>query len=204
MASEFNGSIIVIEDTIIESSEDEMESAFKLPVGLVADCNLDYNWRTFKQEFEIYLLASEKNKKSKETQAAIFLNLVGEYGRQLFNNFNMADDDKKDLAKIKEAFEKFCVPKKNIIYERFKFNQRCQQNGESFDAFLTAIQKLIRTCEYGEAEKEILRDRIVIGIIDTKLQEKLLGREEEEMDAVRVISLCRAAELARTQSKVLQ
>lgn len=186
------------EDSVTE--ETEVMETFNLPTPLSGEGNLDHNWKAFKEEFGIYMVASEKTKKSKEVQAAIFLNLIGEYGRGLFKNFNMAEADKKDLEKIAAAFENFCEPKKNVIYERFKFNQRSQEAGETFDNFLTAIQKLIRTCDYGDHEDAILRDRIVIGINDTKLQEKLLGREDE-MDSVKVIALCRAAELARTQAK---
>lgn len=147
------------------------------------------------------MMAAEKNKKSKEIQAAIFLNLIGEYGRQLCNNFNMEVADKKAVAKLMAEFEKFCAPKKNVIYERFKFNQRSQKDGETFDSFLTDIQKLIRTCDFQE-EDNMLRDRIVIGISDTRLQEKLLGREDE-LSKDKVISLCRAAEVAKKQAKEL-
>lgn len=192
--SDFEDSREELDDT------SDMES-FNTPKALVEGGNLDYSWKTFKQEFEIYILAAEKTKKSKEVQAAIFLNLIGEYGRQLFNNFNMAAEDKKDMMKIIEEFDQFCAPKKNEIYERFKFNQRRQMDGESFDSFLTAIQKLIRTCNFQE-EDNMLRDRIVIGISDTKLQEKLLSREED-LTKDKVIKQCRAAEVARKQAKDL-
>src|ERR1700744_6240413 len=178
------------EDSFAE--EAEMEN-FNLPKPLVAEGNLDHNWKVFKDEYQIYMTASDKTKKTKEVQAAIFLNLVGEYGRDLYNNFNMAEAEKKDPDKILEVFGKFCPPKKNIIYEWFKFNHRSQETGELFDNFLTAIQRLIRTCEYGVQEDDILRDRIAIGINDPKLQEKLLA-QNEKMDSVKVIAICRAAE----------
>lgn len=198
MSSDSSDSEETFEDPEVEYPI-EMD-VFNLPKPLLAEGNMDHNWKLFKEEYEIYMTASEKSKKAADVRAAIFLNLVGEYGRQLCTNFNMAAEDKKDVVKVMARFENFCAPKKNIIYERFKFNQRSQQFGETFDSFLTEIQKLIRTCGYGDSEDGILRDRVVIGINDTKLQEKLLGREEE-MDSIQVINLCRAAELARSQAK---
>ena len=78
------------------------------------------------------------------------------------------------MAKILKAFDNFCNPKKNIVYERYKFSQRIQQIGDNFDKFLADIQKLIITFEYETQESFILRDRIVLGIVDSGLQEKLL------------------------------
>ena len=40
--------------------------------------------------------------------------------------------------------------RRNIIYERAKFNQRKQFPGESVDDFITALYRLVEHCEYGE------------------------------------------------------
>lgn len=176
--------------------------SYKLPASLVEGGNMDYNWKVFKEDYQIYITASEKSKKSKEVQAAIFLNMIGEYGRQLHRNFNMTPEDAKDVIKIIEQFDKFCSPKKNVVYERFRFNQRSQKVGESFDSFLAAIQQLVLTCGYAEEENNALRDRIVIGITDLKVQERLLSTEE--VDYEKAVKICRAAEVAREQAKDVQ
>ena len=77
--------------------------------------------------------ASGLNKNDKETQAAILLNLVGEGGLELFNSFKISEEEKKDVTKVREAFEGFCTPNVNEVYERYKFNRRIQKVGESFD-----------------------------------------------------------------------
>lgn len=182
----------------------EVMELYRLPGLLQAEGNLDDNWKTFRQEFDIYMMASEKNWKSKEIQAAILLNLVGDYGRKLFNDFKMTDEDKKDVDKILEEFERFCVPKKNVVLERFKFNQRCQQEGENFNQFLEAIQNLICSCEYGIDEMDnILRDRIVAGISDLSLREKLLSRNDV-LDCKSAIDWCRSAEATKSQANKVE
>lgn len=64
--------------------------------------------------------------------------------------------------KLNEYFE----PKRNTIYERYVFNSRCQKGNESFDQFLTRLQELATTFQFGTFEDEMLRDRIVTGIRD--------------------------------------
>ena len=47
---------------------------------------------------------------------------------------------------------------------------RDQKEGETADEYITA---LIETCEYGTLKEDILRDRLVVGIRDKRMSEKL-------------------------------
>lgn len=60
------------------------------------------------------------------------------------------------------------------MYERFVFYQRKQKEGESFDVFHVDIKRLVKNCEFGDKESEMLRDQIVMGVVDKKLQMRLL------------------------------
>ena len=63
--------------------------------------------------------------------------------------------------------------KKNIIYERARFNQRSQLLGESADRFITEIHRLAENCEFGRMKDELIRDHLVVGIWDSTLPERL-------------------------------
>ena len=60
-----------------------------------------------------------------------------------------------------------------MIYERAKFNQRKQMTGEHVDSFITWLHKLIEHCDYGALKDEMIRDKIVVGLVDEQLSEKL-------------------------------
>ena len=60
-----------------------------------------------------------------------------------------------------------------IIYERAKFNSRCQEPDEPVETFVTALYNLAEHCGYEALHDEMIRDRIVVGIQDRKLSEKL-------------------------------
>ena len=60
-----------------------------------------------------------------------------------------------------------------VIYERARFNRRNQQSGESSEQFIMALYSLAESCEYGAMKEEMARDRLVVGIRDSSLSEKL-------------------------------
>ena len=52
-----------------------------------------------------------------------------------------------------------------MTYKRYKFLQRNQELGETFEAFLTDLKNLISSCKYHADERDnILRDQIVMNI----------------------------------------
>ena len=101
---------------------------FQPPESLSFQGNIAENWRRWKQRFEIYMVASGKNSKSDEVKAATFLHIAGPEALEIFNtlSFYNAGDDKK-LDKLVEKFEAYCIPRKNVTWERHVFNTRNQQ-----------------------------------------------------------------------------
>ncbi|XP_072395253.1 uncharacterized protein [Diabrotica undecimpunctata] len=74
--------------------------------------------------------------------------------------------------------ENYFTPKKNVIYERFLFYNRKQEEGELFDTDLTDLRKLAKNCEFGDVLDSMIRDRLVLGTINKDLQEKMLQNHE--------------------------
>lgn len=66
----------------------------------------------------MYLSAIGLNAK---TQAAVFLHVVGDDALEVYNNFTFADGDEMKLHKIMENFEAYCIPKRNVTFERHTF-----------------------------------------------------------------------------------
>ena len=68
-----------------------------------------------------------------------------------------------------ERFQRHFVSRRNIIFERAKFNSRKQEDGETADSFITSLYGLAEHCAFGQLHDELIRDRIVVGIRDTDL-----------------------------------
>lgn len=104
---------------------------------LVLDGNMSENWRRFKRSYNIFAAAARVNTQTDEIKIATFLNAIGPDAIELFDSFTMTDAERQVYDTVVAAFETYCNPRKNVIYERYKFNQRNQRDGEKFDEFLT-------------------------------------------------------------------
>jgi len=149
---------------------------FKPPSDLCINENASENWAIFKQKFNIYLKASENEKKSDEIKVAMLLNCIGDEALHLFNTFELTEGNKKVYDRVIEAFETYCNPRKNVVYNRYKYFMRNQNEGESFNNYYIELKKLARHCEFGEQLNSLLRDKIITGILDIGLQERLLEK----------------------------
>ncbi|XP_055910817.1 uncharacterized protein K02A2.6-like [Eupeodes corollae] len=175
---------------------------FTKPHSLSLDGNLKENWKRFKLQFDIYSTATKTNKEDAEVLVARLLSCAGREAIELFQTFNMTEADRKVPTKVVEQFEKYCNPRTNIVYERYVFYKRAQKEGEPFDHFLKDIATLVENCGFDGHKDDMLRDRIVIGIINQNTQTQLLKIENLTLE--KAIETCRIAETTMEQSKVMQ
>ena len=122
-------------------------------------------------------MATELNKKSEAIQVATLLTVIGEEAREVFSTFTdwASEDNKAKIEPVLAKFEAYCHPRKNIPFERYWFNRRMQEPGESYEQYRTALQMLAEGCNFQSiTPDEILRDRLVFGIRDDKARERLL------------------------------
>ena len=85
----------------------------------------------------------------------------------------LSEAQRKKYEDVCKALSEYLIGKHNVVYERAKFNSRYQQPGETVESFITDVHKLAEHCQYGILLEEIIRNRIVVGIRDAKLSEKL-------------------------------
>ena len=129
--------------------------------------------------------------------------MIGEEAREVYSTFDWAaegDDTKMELVLAK--FAQYCEPHKNIPFEHYLFNRRTQEVGETYDQYRMVLRKLAERCDFETiTAEEILRDRLVFGIKDDKVRERLL--REPKLSLTRTDEICRAAEGMTAQMKVV-
>lgn len=194
-----------VTETIIEISTaiktTKMSELLTKVSQLKFEGNLSENWKRFKRNFDIFMIAGELTAKSDEIKINLLLNAVGEEAVRNYDSFDMTEDERKVYNDVVKAFDEFCTPKKNTVYERYMFYQRNQGDGEPFDTFLIHIRQLARTCEFEAKENEMLRDRIVMGVNDQKLQRKML--ETPNLTYSIAVDKCRAHEATAEQMSTM-
>ena len=89
------------------------------------------------------------------------------------------------------------------MFERYRFWECKQQEGETIDQFITELRTRARSCEFGDQHDSMIRDRIVFGVRDSRLKERLL-RESSELTLEKAASICRAGEASSSQVKELE
>ena len=118
----------------------------------------------------------------------------------IYTSFQLDDD--ASLDELMDKFEEYFVPKQNITFERYKFFSCDQKQGVGFDQYLAELHTLSKTCEFGNLKDSLVRDKIVCGIPDNGLRERLLREQNLTLD--KTINMCRAAETTRAQAKELR
>ena len=79
--------------------------------------------------WENYALATELSKKAEGVQVATLLTVIGEEPCEVYSTFNdwANDGDDKKIKPVLKKFREYYEPRKNIPFERFKFNHRMQE-----------------------------------------------------------------------------
>ena len=164
------------------------------PQKLDMSANFATKWRRFHARWTNYCVATDLNYAPARKRTATFLAIIGNDAYSLFESLDFGDQDRNDIDVVIAKFREHCVGETNVTYERYVFNKRSQDTGESFDTFLADLRRLIKTCEYGALEESILKDRIVMGIHNDTTRRKLL--QTRQLTLAVAVDICRASELA--------
>ena len=98
---------------------------------------------------------------------------LGEEAEDVLTSTNISNDDRKKFDKVVDKIDEYFKVRKNIIFERARFNRRTQQEGEAADEYITYLYSLADNCQYGNLKEEMIRDRLVVRIRDSALSERL-------------------------------
>ena len=180
----------------------------KPPDPLCLSGNNAKNWHEFKEQLQWFLAGTESGEKSDAVKIGIMLSHAGKEAREVYKTLTWAaDGDKDKFDKVLEAFEQFCAPQKNILYERHGFWSLHQEEGEAIDAYVTRLKLKIDSCEYDKTgwppavKLELTRDKFIFGLLDDALKERLL--REVDLSLQRAVSLAQRSESSKTQAKAM-
>ena len=150
----------------------------------------------------LFMTATEYDKKPDNARSSLLLHCIGEQG-EVYNMFNFSTTaDSMKLEKIMEQFEAYFNPRKNITYSWFNSFTYHQEIGQSFDNHMTELRKLSGYCELEGLQELLLRNMLIIGLNDKKLQECLLT--ESNIDLNKMVEICTTVEVTRSQAHVMQ
>ena len=169
--------------------------------GKLDEYNETEDWRHYIERVNHFFEANKITDPDK--RRSIFLVCVGRKTYKLVRSLVAREYPKdkcdEDLAKpLQDHF----MPKPSAIVQQFKFNTRSQQPGETIAMFLAELRHLSKLCEFGITLDEMLRDRLVCGVRDIRIQRRLLA--EPKLTLKRALDLALAIEAADKDDSEIQ
>lgn len=70
-----------------------------------------------------------------------------------------------------DKLDEFFRVRHNVIFERARFNQRNQL--PAAEKYIAELYRLAENCKFGDFKDELIRDRLVVGILDQKTSQQL-------------------------------
>eukprot|EP00117_Sycon_ciliatum_P036471 scpid23188/ scgid27451/ Retrovirus-related Pol polyprotein from transposon opus; Protease; Reverse transcriptase; Endonuclease len=159
-------------------------------------------WEKWSKRFTRYRLASGLHMQAQSVQVNSLLYSMGDEADDLLLSFHLSDQDADNYDIVFQKFADHYGRKRNLVYERAKFHQRSQQPGESIDGYITDLFRLAERCNFKQLHDEMIRDRLVAGVADTALSQKLQLDPSLTLD--KALAQARQKETVRTQQSTVR
>ncbi len=158
-------------------------------------------WPRWLRRFKQYRSAAGLDEEAETRQVDTLLYCMGEEAEEVLTSTNISAENRVLYNGVIQQFETHFRVRRNVIFERARFNRRCQKEGESAEQYITELYNLIDFCEYGNLKDEMLRDRLVVGIRDVGLSEKMQTDPRLTLESAK--TLIRQKEAAKEHRKEL-
>ena len=149
------------------------------------------------------------------TQRAALWQALDEDLRRFIREGIIAVTNRDDTQVVIDALRGYIRRQRNPLLDRMAFYGRKQQTGESFDNFYTSLNELYKASDFGpplcqpctsrvcgncsaavsQHTTDMMRDRVVCGILDDTVRHKLLAEPNLTLD--KAAKICHAEEAAQ-------
>lgn len=123
---------------------------------------------------------------------------MGEKSEEILLQFDTVPTTAETML---NKFSEYFQPRVNIIFERYLFNKRCQKEFETIEEFISSVHKLAENCKFGDLKEELIRDRIVVGVKNQTISEKM--QLKADLTLKDAVLIARQAESQILQSKIM-
>ncbi|KAG8191039.1 hypothetical protein JTE90_029482 [Oedothorax gibbosus] len=161
--------------------------------SFVAGSNPAESWRFWKQDFQNFMEASGNAELSEAKKCAIFRHVCGPELKSIYGTMTMnpiAPATEITLEQILKALDDQYSELQHEIFASFVFLEIKQKPNEKFQEFLARLKLAVTDCKYADPDR-MLRDKIVQGLNDKPLQERLLretSKNSKSLDDVISVS----------------
>ncbi|KAL0118296.1 hypothetical protein PUN28_009147 [Cardiocondyla obscurior] len=165
-----------------------MEAFARAPDPLTKDGDLATNWKSWKEDFIIFLKLTGYINKPSDDRANLLKNRIGKIGIDAIQNIPFDDEKEKDdmdilIVKLEEYFN----PPKNEVVERYQFFTTCKKPNESIEEHINVLKEKAKTCNFNDMTDSFIRDKIVRDTNDKMLRKKFF--DVKNLDLKKLIEI---------------
>ncbi|KAJ1209174.1 hypothetical protein NDU88_004552 [Pleurodeles waltl] len=149
-------------------------------------------WKHWKKIFNTYMLAIGSDRYAPPRRQAILLHHLGIEGRRIYEtlpevSLGMGDGQPTNIFDMSmQMLDEQFIPKTNLVLQRHKFFSRVQQEDEDIASYVASLRGLALSCEFHQLLDSLIRDQIVRCAHDRRIREKLLVKDPNLEEAIRI------------------
>lgn len=89
-------------------------------------------------------------------------------------NQNSADYKQVNVSADVDRNFLFTMTAVNVLYERYRFHQRCQQSEETLQTFVNDVLELAQNCDFGDYLPIVVRDKVLFDLNDEEAKWRII------------------------------
>ncbi|KAL5477909.1 hypothetical protein EMCRGX_G024764 [Ephydatia muelleri] len=161
------------------------------------------DWTCYCERLEQFYQANEIGDEG--IRRAVLLSVCGGSVYQSIRNLVApGKPSNKSFSELVKLFRTHFCPSPSVTVQRYNFNSRSQRDGESVSHFVAELRKLSEHCDFGNSLENMLRDRLLCGIRDVRVQRRLLAEAGLTFANCKAFGLAQTSELAEKNVQDLQ
>ncbi|XP_058033481.1 uncharacterized protein LOC131195525, partial [Ahaetulla prasina] len=159
-------------------------------------------WGSYMARFECFLEANELQGVSDNRKRAYFLSHCGP---EVFDTAESLAEptpvQSVPWQTLQTLLKAHFAPMPSKYVQRFEFGERRQQEGESISAYMAALRKASKHCEYRDLDEALL-EQLIRGVRDIRLRRRLLAKSN--LTLANALDEARAHEMSTQAAETLQ
>ena len=151
------------------------------------------DWTTYVECLEMYFLANEVGEAARKR--VVLLSVCGPTAYRLIQNLAQpVKPSEVSYDNIVKLLSDHYFPSKSILTQRFRFNSHCRRPSETIADYVAELRRISEHCQFADSLNAMLRDRLVCGINDQRMQRCLYSRNRI-LHARKLWSWCKQSNL---------
>ena len=159
------------------------------------------DWLQYCERLEFYFVANGVEDAAKKKATLLAACGASTY-KLMCDLVSPAKPKDKTFEELRDVVQNHLKPKPSVIVQRYKFNTRKQHDGESVAEFVASLHHIAQDCNFGAGLANMLRDRLVCGVVNERIQRRLLAEEVLTLDSA--FKMAQALETADRNAAEMQ